>query len=199
MAALVPAGRAARALKPFVALAHSGTFAEPPPMTAPTDQDLPPLNATPPGLYRHYKGGWYEVIDTVRCSETLQGMTLYRALYGDGLAQGGLWVRPAAMFAETGEFEGKTQPRFTPQDPARVPLADLPTARALIAHLRGRAKRERGLDLDSALRPPPPEPDSCCGRGCNGCVWEGFYEALHRWREDASAMTGTPPQRLSTA
>ena len=35
-------------------------------MTAPTDHDLPPLNATPPGLYRHYKGGWYDVIDTVR-------------------------------------------------------------------------------------------------------------------------------------
>ena len=51
-------------------------------MSAPTDHDLPPLNATPTGLYRHYKGGWYEVLDTVRCSETLQGMTLYRALYG---------------------------------------------------------------------------------------------------------------------
>jgi hypothetical protein len=159
-------------------------------MTAPTDHDLPPLNATHPGLYRHYKGGWYEVIDTVRCSETLQGMTLYRALYGDGLTLGGLWVRPAAMFAETGEFEGQTQPRFRPHDPARVPLADLPTARALIAHLRGRASRERGVDLDSALRPPPPEPDSCCGRGCNGCVWEGFYEALHRWRVDAVELLG---------
>lgn len=177
-------------------------------MTAPTDHDLPPLNATPPGLYRHYKGGWYEVIsppalampgppggrdrswggpasdhDTVRCSETLQGMTLYRALYGGF----GLWVRPAAMFAERGVFEGKEQPRFTPHDPARVPLGDLSTARALIAHLRGRAQRERGDNLDAALRPPPPEPDSCCGRGCNGCVWEGFYEALHHWRVDALA------------
>ncbi|MDG5974738.1 hypothetical protein H010_05697 [Hydrogenophaga taeniospiralis CCUG 15921] len=67
-------------------------------MTAPIDHDLPPLNATPPGLYRHYKGGWYEVLETVRCSETLQGMTLYRALYGSF----GLWVRPAAMFNESG-------------------------------------------------------------------------------------------------
>jgi Protein of unknown function (DUF1653)/Oxidoreductase-like protein, N-terminal len=161
-------------------------------MTAPTDHDLPPLNPTPPGLYRHYKGGWYEVINTVRCSETLQGMTLYRALYGEGLTQGGLWVRPAAMFAETGEFEGKTQPRFAQYGPARMPLVDLPTARALIAHLRGRALRDQQLDLDTALRPPPPEPDSCCGRGCNGCVWEGFYEALHHWRADALAMIGTP-------
>lgn len=162
-------------------------------MTAPTDHDLPPLNPTPPGLYRHYKGGWYEVIDTVRCSETLQGMTLYRALYGDGLITGGLWVRPAAMFAEHGEFEGKAQPRFTPHDPARVPLVDLPTAHALIAHLRGRAQRERGITLDAALRPPPPEPSSCCGRGCNGCVWEGYYAALAGWREDALALLGAAP------
>lgn len=161
-------------------------------MTAPTDHDLPPFNATPPGLYRHYKGGWYEVIDTVRCSETLQSMTLYRALYGGF----GLWVRPAAMFAEHGEFEGKEQPRFAPKNPAGVPLGDLSTAHALIAHLRGRALRERCVDLDTALRPPPPEPTACCGRGCNGCVWEGFYEALHRWRLDALALIGEPPQAL---
>ena len=148
-----------------------------------TDHDLPPLNATPTGLYRHYKGGWYEVLDTVRCSETLQGMTLYRALYGGW----GQWVRPATMFGETGEFEGRTQPRFVLHDPAGVPLADLPTAQALVAHLRGLAQRQ-GLQLDTALRPPPPEPSTCCGRGCNGCVWEGFYEALHHWRTDVLAL-----------
>ena len=145
-----------------------------------TDHDLPPLNPTPPGLYRHYKGGWYEALDTVRCSETLQGMTLYRALYGGW----GQWVRPAVMFGETGEFEGRTQSRFVRHDPAGVPLTDLPTALALVAHLRGLAQRQ-GVHLDTALRPPPPEPDTCCGRGCNGCVWEGFYEALHHWRTDA--------------
>lgn len=152
--------------------------------STPTDHDLPPLHATPPGLYRHYKGGWYEVIDTVRCSETLQGMTLYRALYGGF----GLWVRPSAMFGETGLFEGREQRRFTPHDPALVPLADLPTAHALVAHLSGLAWRELGLKLDEALRRPPPEPTTCCGRGCNGCVWEGFYEALHHWRADALAL-----------
>lgn len=152
-------------------------------MSAPTDHDLPPLEPSPPGLYRHYKGGWYEVIDTVRCSETLQGMTLYRALYGGH----GLWVRPSAMFNETAVFEGREQRRFTRHDPAGVPLADRATAQALIDHLRGRARRERGQDLDQALRRPPPEPTGCCGRGCNGCVWEGFYEALQHWRTDALA------------
>ncbi len=155
------------------------------------DPTFPPrqtVHATAPGLYRHFKGGWYEVIDTVRCSETLQDMTLYRALYGADLAAGGLWVRPAAMFNEMGNFGGKMQPRFTHHDAAKLPLFDLPTAHALVAHLRGRFERQRGMSLDSALRPPPPEPTDCCGRGCNGCVWEGFYTALQQWRSEALAL-----------
>ena len=69
---------------------------------------LPPLVTTPPGRYRHYKGGEYDVVGTVRHSETLEPMTLYRALYGEQ----GLWVRPAAMFEETVVIDGVSQPRF---------------------------------------------------------------------------------------
>ena len=61
-----------------------------------------------PGRYRHYKGNEYEVIGMARHSETLEWLVLYRALYGEG----GLWVRPAAMFAEDVTIDGKTQPRF---------------------------------------------------------------------------------------
>ena len=50
----------------------------------------------------------YEVIGTVRHSETLAPMTLYRALYGER----GLWVRPAAMFNEEVVIDGVRQPRF---------------------------------------------------------------------------------------
>jgi hypothetical protein len=95
-----------------------------------SNHDLPPLHATRPGLYRHYKGGWYEVIDTVRCSETLRGMTLYRALYGDGLKGGGLWVRPSTMFNETAVFDGREQPRFRRVGVADLQPSDLPTAQA---------------------------------------------------------------------
>ena len=73
-----------------------------------TDQDLPPLIETLPGRYRHYKGMLYDVVGTVRHSETLEPMTLYRALYGEH----GLWVRPAAMFNEEVEIDGVRQPRF---------------------------------------------------------------------------------------
>ena len=72
------------------------------------EHTLPPLIITPPGRYRHYKGGLYEVVDTVRHSETCEPMTLYRALYGEH----GLWVRPAAMFLETVNIDGVVQPRF---------------------------------------------------------------------------------------
>jgi hypothetical protein len=65
--------------------------------------------AVEPGRYRHYKGNDYEVTGMVRHSETLEWMVLYRALYGEG----GLWVRPAAMFAEDVTIDGKTQRRFS--------------------------------------------------------------------------------------
>jgi hypothetical protein len=45
----------------------------------------------------------------VRHSETLEPMTLYRALYGEH----GLWVRPAAMFEEQVVIDGVQQARFT--------------------------------------------------------------------------------------
>lgn len=73
-----------------------------------SEEKLPPLVTTRPGTYRHYKGNLYQVIDTVRHSETLEPMTLYRALYGEK----GLWVRPAARFEEEVVIAGVRQPRF---------------------------------------------------------------------------------------
>ena len=89
---------------------HSPRLSHAPPSIM-TNETLPPLITTPLGHYRHYKGGLYEVVGTVRHSETLELMTLYRALYGDH----GLWVRPAAMFnGEVGPDDGVSvrQQRF---------------------------------------------------------------------------------------
>lgn len=60
------------------------------------------------GKYRHFKGNEYEVIGVARNSETLEETVVYRALYGDKE----LWVRPAAMWNETVERDGKTFKRF---------------------------------------------------------------------------------------
>ena len=73
------------------------------------EETLPPLIITRPGYYRHYKNLLYQVLGTVRHSESLESLTLYKALYGEQ----GLWVRPAAMFNETVDIEGVIQPRFT--------------------------------------------------------------------------------------
>jgi len=61
-----------------------------------------------PGRYRHFKGNEYELIGVAKHSETLEPMVVYRALYGEG----GLWVRPAAMWTETVERDGYSGPRF---------------------------------------------------------------------------------------
>jgi len=61
-----------------------------------------------PGRYRHYKGRDYTVLGIARHSETLEELVVYRQEYGDR----GLWVRPAAMFAELVEVDGKRLPRF---------------------------------------------------------------------------------------
>lgn len=63
----------------------------------------------PLGKYRYFKGNQYEVLYLARHSETLEEMVVYRALYGER----GIWVRPAKMWNETVERDGKTYQRFT--------------------------------------------------------------------------------------
>jgi hypothetical protein len=48
--------------------------------------------------------------------------------------------------------------------------------------------QQKLTDAGHAFREPPPEPTSCCGRGCHGCVWEGYDNALMGWYEDAGAL-----------
>ena len=61
-----------------------------------------------PGRYRHFKGNEYQVLGSATHSETGEAMVVYRALYGEG----GLWVRPAAMWDEWVERDGYSGPRF---------------------------------------------------------------------------------------
>ena len=61
------------------------------------------------GRYRHFKGNEYEVLYLARHSETLEDMVVYRALYGEH----GVWVRPARMWNEIVDRDGRKQRRFT--------------------------------------------------------------------------------------
>ncbi len=61
-----------------------------------------------PGIYQHFKGNRYRVLCIARHSETLEPMVVYQALYGDG----GVWVRPAAMWNEQVSREDYSGPRF---------------------------------------------------------------------------------------
>lgn len=65
------------------------------------------------GLYQHFKGAYYRVMEVAKHSETEEELVVYRALYGEK----GVWVRPLAMFNETVERDGVVKPRFNYVDP----------------------------------------------------------------------------------
>jgi hypothetical protein len=58
-------------------------------------------------VYRHYKGGRYEVVTLAVASETHEPMIVYRSL---DTAQ--VWVRPSEMFFGVVEVDGQEVRRF---------------------------------------------------------------------------------------
>lgn len=64
------------------------------------------------GLYQHFKGAFYRVLDVAKHSETEEEVVVYQALYGDK----GMWVRPLSMFTEAITHDGETRPRFARLD-----------------------------------------------------------------------------------
>ena len=66
------------------------------------------------GVYRHFKGNRYLVLDIATHSETMEKMVIYKALYGEG----GIWVRPYSMWEEEVVHNGKKVKRFTLEEEA---------------------------------------------------------------------------------
>jgi len=60
------------------------------------------------GLYQHYKGPLYRVLDVATHSESQEELVIYQALYGEK----GMWARPLEMFTETVMVDRKEISRF---------------------------------------------------------------------------------------
>ena len=79
-------------------------------------------------VYRHFKGDFYLVEAVANDSETGEPFVVYRKLYGDG----GLWLRPLAMF-------------LSPVDRAKYPdIQEDKTITAFINTFRWSSKEARG-------------------------------------------------------
>jgi hypothetical protein len=65
-----------------------------------------PQDQGKPTVYRHYKGGLYELVCMATLESDLSEMVIYRA------ANGSIWARRKTVFFETIEVDGRSMPRF---------------------------------------------------------------------------------------
>ncbi len=61
------------------------------------------------GIYRHYKGNYYEVLELGLHSETLEEVVIYRSINEPNK----VWVRPLSMWNEEVICNGEVVKRFT--------------------------------------------------------------------------------------
>ena len=70
------------------------------------------MNEIQNGLYEHYKGKRYEVLNVARHTETGEVLVIYKALYKGDFPDGTWWTRPLSMFQENVSTDGTLVPRF---------------------------------------------------------------------------------------
>jgi hypothetical protein len=110
---------------------------------APTrSQDVPP-----PGRYRHFKGGEYELLEVARHSETEELLAIYCSLDDPATT----WVRPLEMFSGVVDSPDGPFPRFALTTPAE-PRRHRPLARLLLRVLGLEASDSSRLYARPAVR-----------------------------------------------
>ena len=60
------------------------------------------------GVYHHYKGNLYRVICTAKHAEMAEDLVVYQ----DAIDKDKYWARPASMWNEEVDVDGRKQPRF---------------------------------------------------------------------------------------
>ena len=93
-------------------------------VTTSASEHMGTMTTLRPGIYKHYKGNLYQVVEVATHSETLEKLVVYRPMYGEQA----LWVRPLAMFTEEVEVGGIMVPRFAWQSAAPAAVALVPPA-----------------------------------------------------------------------
>jgi predicted MPP superfamily phosphohydrolase len=64
------------------------------------------------GMYRHYKGGLYQVVAVGKNEGTAQDEVIYRAMHRSEFGERTWWTRAATEFGSTVEHNGETVPRY---------------------------------------------------------------------------------------
>lgn len=72
------------------------------------------------GIYAHFKGGRYEVFGRCLSQRSDQVFVLYKPLYNET----GLWIRPAPMFFDTLNVNGRQTKRFLLTGPSSGTIRD---------------------------------------------------------------------------
>lgn len=140
-----------------------------------------------PGLYRHFKGSYYRLIEVAQHTETREAL----AIYHKNNESDQLWARPLAMFVGRVKVDGVKLPRFVrvrlERDP-RVRRREVRRSRPAPAVHGSRTSRAAARSVRSKA-PSMRERvyRAICAAGGHGCTREELQLLLHMKHQTVGA------------